>query len=321
MTTGVLLANMGGPQSEEDMQVFLKRMFLDPQILPVPHLIRKFLAKKISQSRYKASWEKYQLIGGTPIVKNTQATANKLQESLGKNYKIEIAFSYTNPLISESLEQLVAQNCTKIIVLPLYPQASFTTTQSVIDDVKKCKNITKKIPVHIVPEFHNNKNYLLFWETLIQQQIEQLNFKTPHLIYSAHSIPVSVAQKGDSYPDTIAETAKIIAGNLGVEYSVAYQSKMGKVKWLGPDTKEFLSKIEDKENAEILLVPVSFVSENLETLYDMDTDIIPYAKKIGFKNIARVTIPATHILMTEAFKELIITTSLKTKQEEHNTKF
>jgi len=290
--TGVLLVNMGGPESSKQMRIFLKNMFKDPFILPYSKPIRCLLALIISYTRYKKSWEKYKLIGGTPIVKATQKTVQRLQEKLGSKYKVSMAFSYSSPLIKKSCLQFIKEGIHDITIIPLYPQASYSTTSSVKADVEKAIPSKGQFNIRFIKEFYENELFIEFWSDLITKHITEFHYTRPFLLFSAHSIPQYLQDKGDNYPWAIALCSNRIAKKSGLEYDFAYQSGMKRGKWLEPNTKDKLKELNESGKKEIILVPISFVNENLETLYDLDRDILPYANKdLGIKSISRVKIP------------------------------
>ena len=303
--TGVLLVNMGGALSQKEMKVFLSRMFKDPYILPFGKLGRNMLAFLISNTRYKKSWAKYQLIGGTPIISATEKTMDVLQSELSEEYKVRVAFSYTEPLIPESIDAFIREGINDIIVIPLYPQSSSSTTWSVESDVNKAKE-GLNINIKLVKEFYDNKYYIEFWSNLIKQHITEKNYTKPFLIFSAHSIPTYMIEKGDTYPKTIAESARLISENLGLEYEQVYQSGMKRGEWMGPDVKDRLREMAAEGKDQIVIIPISFVNENLETLYDIDKEIVPFGlNELGIKNISRVMIPEADKTFIELLKNII----------------
>ncbi len=300
----ILIVNMGGPLSEEDMKIFLLKMFNDKRIIGMPGIIRKIIARKITTKRYKKSWEKYQMINGTPIIENTKITAKEIEKQLSGKYLVDYAFSYSNPLIAEAMKKLAEKGAKNIRVVPLYPQASYTTTGSVSDDIEKVSRKLKNIKITMSGDFSGNENFISFWEKQIREHIKINNLENPLLIFSGHSIPMKVVKKGDTYGKSIENSAKLISAKLNLEYKVCYQSKIGKVKWLEPDTKELLLKITGYK--QIVLVPISFVSENLETKYDLDTEIIPFIKeKCNFEHISRVQIPVVNNLLIKTYINLV----------------
>ena len=301
--TGILLINMGGPVSPAEVKKFLRLMFLDKHIIPAPFIIRNLLSLFISSSRYKKSWKKYNIIGGTPIKKNTQELVNAIQNKLGLSFYIKAAYSYSEPFISTAINEFYNDGIKNIIAIPLYPQASITTTESVIFDINN--TINKDIKINVAPEFYENKFFIEFWYNLIKSHIKNNKLSNPFLIFSAHSIPISFIKKGDTYQNAIEESAELIASSLELEYKVSYQSGMNARTWLGPDTLSSLKDLASKEIDEVVIIPISFVSENLETLYDLDNQIIPLIKEETSLNISRVNIPAIHPSFIEMIKNIV----------------
>jgi protoporphyrin/coproporphyrin ferrochelatase len=303
--TGVLLVNMGGPETPEELRKFLRLMFLDKHIIPASLLIREFLSFYISNTRYKKSWERYSIIGGTPLKKNTATLAELLQTSLGNTYKVKAAYSYSEPFISEALQEFVSEDILKVIAVPLYPHYSITTTASVEYDIHKTVARLPELKVRITPEFYGYVHFIEFWNDAISSHIKEQNLKDPFLLFSAHSIPLSFIKKGDSYPRAIEESAKLIAHASGNDHAVSFQSGMNPKTWLGPDTVFTIQRLAAEGKKEIVIIPVSFVSENLETLYDLDRQIVPLSRQENNIHISRVSIPEKDPVFCEIIKELV----------------
>ena len=303
---GVILVNMGGPESPEELRVFLSRMFKDPYILPYGKLGRNLLSFIISRSRYRKSWKKYELIGGTPLVESTRKTAEALQTVLGGDYLVKHAFSYSAPYISDSLNDFKTEGISEITVIPLYPQASYSTTSSVRADVQK---VTAKDPffrVTVQGEFYGHPGFINFWTSNITKHIGKQGITDPTLLFSAHSIPEYHVLKGDTYPEAIVNSSAMIATKLGYQFEAAFQSGMHHGKWIGPDVKEHLKMLKEEGLDNLVLVPISFVHENLETLYDLDQDIVHYAMNtLGFSNVSRVRLPESDPLLVNMLADLI----------------
>ncbi|OFX62123.1 MAG: ferrochelatase [Bacteroidetes bacterium GWA2_30_7] len=303
---GILLVNMGGPENPKEVKEFLKLMFLDKHIIQAPVFIRKFLSLYISSTRYKKSWKRYQEIGGTPLKKNTNILALDLQKKLGNSFKIKIAYSYSNPFINVALNEFFQENIYDIIVIPLYPQRSITTTDSVIYDVEKAKSKNKSAKISFVKEFYKNPLYIKFWKDLIESHIEVQKLKSPTLVFSAHSIPKSFIKQGDTYQFAIEESAKFISESCKLPFIVSYQSGMNPKTWLGPNTKETIENLASKNLKEIIIIPISFISENLETLYDIDKFIVPDANKLDSDmKVSRIKIPVVNANLIQLFESLI----------------
>ncbi len=288
--TGVLLVNMGGPESPGELKHFLRLMFLDKHIIPAPWLIRNFLSLYISSTRYKKSWERYQLIGGTPLKKDTLILARSLQEKLGIDFNVKSAYSYSELFINKAINEFSEENVNKIVIVPLYPQSSITTTGSVKEAVNCSKRNNPHLKIKVINEFYRHQKFTSFWSEAILQHKKTNNLKNPVLIFSAHSIPKSFIKKGDTYQKEIEESAKLIAESTGSEYKVSYQSGMNPKTWLGPDTVNTIEQLITGGGNEIVIIPISFVSENLETLYDLDKVIVPHFRKNNNVHVSRVRI-------------------------------
>jgi len=296
---GILLVNMGGPQSQKEMKFFLKNMFCDKTILPFSKLSRVIISTLISSFRYKKSWKKYLEIGGTPIIKDTEELAKQISDILGDEYKVAHAFTYSHPIIKDALVDLNNQGITDITVVPLYPHYSISTWESVVNYSKE-SNFDGNLK--FVKPFYKNKKYIEFFADAISKSIEDNNFSKPTLLFSAHSIPNKLIEKGDYYESDIKASAKLIADELNLEHYVSFQSQIGK-KWLGPITEDVIVELDKTSTKEVLIVPISFVGENLETLYDIGKVIITDAKKNTKLNIARMTFSENQELLAQAIVE------------------
>ncbi len=301
---------MGGPESPEELKKFLSRMFRDPRILPFSKPVRNILSLIISNARYRKSWKKYELIGGTPLIKATQRTAEEVQLELGEDWIVRYAFSYSMPDIQVGLERFKKEGIREITVIPLYPQASFTTTDSVIDDVKKITGKDSFYQVKILGEFYNHPGYVAFWVQLIKNHLEIHQIEDPTLVFSAHSIPEYHITNGDTYASSIVNSAALIATELGLHYEAGFQSGMKRGTWIGPDVKEHLKTLREEGIDNLVLIPISFVHENLETLYDLDQDIVPYAMEtLGFTHVSRVHLPETDPNLVKLLVKLVTKTN------------
>jgi ferrochelatase len=304
---GVLLVNMGGPESPEELKKFLSRMFRDPAILPFSKPVRHLLAFIISRSRYRNSWKKYELIGGTPLVKSTIKTAKALQSVLGESFEVKYAFSYQSPDITNALKDFKKEGISKIHVIPLYPQSSLTTTSSVKADIKRVTDKDPFFDLTVQEEFYTHPDFVAFWAFQIQKHLKEHGIVNPTLVFSAHSIPENLVSKGDTYPTGIINSAALIAENLGYHYEAAFQSGMKRGKWIGPDVREHLKTMKEEGIDDLVLIPISFVHENLETKYDLDHELLPYAKEeLGFKHVSRVQLPEADLLFVSLLVDLVL---------------
>lgn len=303
---GVMLVNMGGPESPEELKTFLSRMFRDPFILPFRKPFRNLLAFVISRTRYRKSWKKYELIGGTPLVKSTRKTAGSLQALLGEGYSVKIAFSYSSPDIQNAFNAFKNDGIQDITVVPMYPQASFTTTSSVLADVKKVTDKDPFFKVSVTGEFYSHPGFIAFWISNIEKHMVKHKIQDPTLVFSAHSIPEFNIEKGDTYAASVLACASLIATKMGLHYEAGFQSGMRGGKWIGPDIMEHLKTLREEGVDNLVMIPVSFVHENLETMYDLDIEIVPHAvKTLGFSNVSRVSLPESDPNLVAMLADLI----------------
>ncbi len=290
---GILLVNMGGAENEDELRFFLRNMFNDKHILPMPKFARRLLGFMISTFRTKKSWQKYELIGGSPLIDATKNTTDVLQKKLS-DYRVKFAFSYSKPLIPEVIRKFQDENISDITVVPLYPHNSITTFDAVKDEIRALSKIKSNLSLNIITPYYKDENFILFWADLIQNHIKKNQYQHPALLFSAHSIPLSFVKKGDTYPEQIQISAKLIADACKLPYKFAYQSQMKGSKWLQPNTQDVMADLR-RDFSELVLIPISFVSENLETLYDLDRDIVPFGKsELNFTKISRVNIDEKH---------------------------
>lgn len=292
---------MGGPHTEDELRLFLTNMFSDKYILPLPLGLRHFVASMISRKRAPSSWKKYQMIGGTPIICHTQMAGTALEESTG--IKVYPAYSYTKPYIGEVMKTMVEEGCDHITVVTMYPQESRTTTTSVFEDVDKAARKFKTVTIDKVGDYSSHPAFLNYWNTLIEEHIAREGVENPLILYTAHSVPVYSVKKGDKYPDLV----KTMAANLhkinGRRYEVAFQSRVGPVKWVGPDTDEHLKHLVEGGERKVVIVPLSFTTECLETVLDLDVNLpAPYRNGNQLDHFSRVIIPPAHPLFIQTLK-------------------
>jgi len=302
---GVLLVNMGGPGSETEIVPYLYRLFSDPLILNLPGILRKGVAALIAKLRRKKAVAKYALIGGkSPLADETSKQVQKLSEIL--NVPVRYAMRYTNPSIQDSSLELANLGVKRLVVLPLYPQYSKATTQSVWNYLDRHKD--RLLPFLFVRHHYHHLLYIRALSNLLNQALEQLDlqYKTA-TVFVAHSLPLKQVKSGDPYVNQVEETVSLVIREsaLQLPYYLAYQSRVGPVKWQGPSLEEVLQMLVDQQIQQLLVHPLSFVSENLETLYDLDIQFKNKCKKAGIKNYIRVPVPGIHPLYIDALASLI----------------
>ncbi len=304
---GVILLNMGGPDSLDAVQPFLYNLFSDNDIFQIPKPIQKPVAKLISTFRAKKVRKYYKLIGGkSPQKEQTFKQAKALQEKLGDRYKVVVAMRYWYPSTKDALKELLKEDIEKIILLPLYPQFSTTTTGSSFNEFYRVyKRLNLNIPVKKIYSYHNHQIYI---KAMVKQIKENLpNYQDYYFLFSAHSLPVKIIKKGDPYQKQTEETVRLIMKFFpNNRYSLAYQSKVGFVKWLEPMTDEEIVRLKKEEIEKLAIIPVSFVSEHSETLYELDIQYRELAENIGIKEFKRIPTLQNSELFIECLKDLVV---------------
>jgi ferrochelatase len=287
---GVILFQLGGPDTLDAIEPFLFNLFCDPDIIDFPfaRLGRKPLAKLISSTRAKKVQHHYSVIGGgSPIRRFTEQQARALQLKLTESSidaRCFVAMRYWHPFTAEAIEHLRAANCDEVVLLPLYPQYSSTTTGSSLNEWHRLFH--DDIPVHCVDTFYQNDLYL---EAVTEKLEEALaRFRDPQhpdIVFSAHSVPQSVIDHGDPYQRQIEETVELIMqrGGWRNPYRLCYQSKVGASKWLQPSLRRTMIDLRDEHVKEVCVVPISFVSDHVETLGEIDHEAREQARKLGME--------------------------------------
>jgi len=304
---GVLLLNMGGPDNLEAVEPFLYNLFSDHDIIQIPRLIQKPVAKIISKVRGKKVRKYYQVIGGkSPQLEQTLEQAEALQRELGKDYIVEVGMRYWKPFIKDGLENLIKEGVSKIILLPLYPQYSTTTTGSSINEFNRIiRNGNYPIEVKIIKSYYNNPTYIKAMVKNIKENLP--SYTDYYFLFSAHSLPEKLIRNGDPYKmETEVTVSKIMEFFPKNKYSLAYQSKIGPIKWLSPMTDEMIEKLAKSGIKNLAVIPVSFVSEHTETLYELDIQYKNLAENLGIKNFKRIPTLRVNPLFIQGLKELVL---------------
>jgi ferrochelatase len=285
---GIVLFQLGGPDTLEAIEPFLYNLFCDPDIIDFPfaRIGRKPLAKLISTTRARKVQHHYATIGGgSPIRRNTERQAQALEAELrsqGIDAHCFVAMRYWHPFTNEAIEKLRAAECDELVLLPLYPQYSSTTTGSSLNEWRR--QFRDDIPVHCNETFYRNSVYL---DAVVEKVNEALSrFPAPHtpeIVFSAHSVPMSVIEQGDPYQRQIEETVQLLMqrGGWSNQHRLCYQSKVGASKWLQPSLRQTLQNLAQEKQREVCVVPVAFVSDHVETLGEVDHEAREQAGRLG----------------------------------------
>lgn len=306
--TAVVLFNLGGPSSQEEVYPFLLSLFSDPAILSLPNPFRSLLAFFIAKRRLKEACHIYaQLGGGSPLLKNTQTQGIALEAELGEGYKVFIAMRHAAPLISSVFQDVRAYAPNEVILLPLYPQYSITTTGSAF---KEWKRVSKgqRAPTQFICCYPSENGFLKAQtELTLSQYKEAKKFGSPKVLLTAHGLPEKIIKKGDPYQSQVEQSAAKLIENLGIpeeDLVLCYQSRVGPLKWIGPFTEEEVVNA-SRENRPLVVVPLSFVSEHSETLVELDITYRELALREGCPAYFRVSTVQTHPLFIQGLASLI----------------
>lgn len=359
---GVLFLNLGGPETMKDVEGFLYNLFADPDIIRLPPLLsvlQKPLAYFIAKRRAPKSSEAYQSIGGgSPIVRYTREQSQLVQQSLRDrgfdNANCYFAMRYWHPYTEEVLEQIRRDGVNTMVIVPLYPQFSISTSGSSLrllqDIFYKQPEIWggDKVAHTVVPAWYHRKGYVKAMAKLIVEQIGQYSPEETqdgiHVLYSAHGVPQSYIEAGDPYQKQIEECIKLISREVqkqlasdrlrpaemtrqlglqlagfkkaekvtgsaespAVKFHLSFQSRVGPVKWLQPYTEEKLVDLGKDGVKNLVVVPVSFVSEHIETLEEIDMEYKELAHENGIANWKRVPALNTDPIFIEDLTDLVI---------------
>ena len=285
MSKAILLLNMGGPNSIDEVEIFLKNMFADPYILQTNAITRKLVGTIIVKKRLKEAIENYKIIGGkSPLLEITNSLAKRV-ESLSK-IKTYPVMRYVPPFAKEVLLKLKDENIDKLILFSMYPHYSTTTTKSSIEDViKVCKEIDYAPKIEIVDRYYDNKEYIKLQIKLIKETLENSSAKDKKLIISAHGLPLDIIKKGDPYQKHIETNVELIKDELKKEglnfqsIELAYQSKVGNGTWLEPNLEDVLR---NPTNLSVLIFPIAFTIDNSETIFELDIEHREIATKLKY---------------------------------------
>jgi len=312
MKKAVVLFNLGGPDKLESVEPFLFNLFNDPAIINIPSIFRYPLAKLISKKRAPIAKNIYKAIGSkSPILELTQNQAKDLENNLLRkgNYKCFVVMRCWHPRAFDVIKKVKEYNPEEIILLPLYPQYSASTSGSSINEWKNlCKKEKYKVKTKTICCYPTENNFIASHVSLIQKTLETIKNNNFKLIFSAHSLPESKIKKGDPYQWHVEETVKEIISKLKnkhLDHVISYQSRVGPMKWIGPSTDIEIVKY-SKERKGIVIVPVAFVSEHSETLVELDIEYKRLAEKNGCLFYKRVPALGNEENFIKGLSELVL---------------
>lgn len=303
----VVLFNLGGPDSRDSIRPFLMNFFTDPNIIRVPGFLRRFIAARIADRRAgNEAGDSYALLGNkSPLLENTLAQAAALEEKLNaggdhKSYKVFVSMRYWHPMAPEAAQAVKAWDPHHIVLLPLYPQFSTTTTRSSFQSWDAaCDDIDLLLPTSTVCCYPLEDGFIdasaLNVKAVYDRALAETG-KTPRILFSAHGLPEKVIDDGDPYQWQCEQTARAIAERTGIadpDWQICYQSRVGPMKWIGPSTEEAIRQAAE-DGVPVVILPHAFTQEHVETLVEIEIEYRHLADEIGLDGFYRVPVVSVH---------------------------
>ena len=319
---GILLLNLGGPERIQDVGPFLYNLFADPEIIRLPNpILQKPLAWLISTLRSSKSQEAYRSIGGgSPLRRITEQQARELQSLLrqrGVDATSYVAMRYWHPFTESAVADIKADGIDEVVVLPLYPHFSISTSGSSFRELQRLRQMDERfesLPLRCIRSWYDHPGYVRSMAELIAEQVRASDdVEKAHIFFSAHGVPKSyVEEAGDPYQQEIQACAALIMAELEIivghsnPHTLAYQSRVGPVEWLKPYTEEALEELGRAKTQDLVVVPISFVSEHIETLEEIDIEYRELATESGVVNFRRVRALDTYPPFIAGLADLVV---------------
>jgi ferrochelatase len=302
---------MGGPDTIETVEPFLFNLFTDRDIIRIgPAFLQPLIARFIARRRSLKSVAFHEQIGGrSPIRELTEHQASALESLLGPEFRCFVAMRYWKPSTIEALAAVKREGISRIIVLPLYPHYSRATTGSSINELKRVLALSgSEFSVSYIDRFYDHPLYIEALAGRIEEGLAGFSDRElTHILFSVHSLPQSLIDGGDPYLDHILETVRLVMERFdGMDYHLAFQSRAGPVKWLEPSTEEMLKNLAAAGCEDLLVVPLSFVSDHIETLYEIDIQYAEEARTLGIENFRRSPSLNDSPLFIKCLAELVL---------------
>ena len=303
--TAVILFNLGGPDKPAAVEPFLFNLFFDPAIIGLPTPLRWLVAKLVSKRRAPTARAIYEKIGGgSPLLPETRAQADALQTELGPEFKVLIAMRYWHPFTEQAVAAARAWGAERVLLVPLYPQYSKTTTGSSLACWRDAAE-DWPIPTKAIRAYPTLPGLV----AAIADRVRETAATLPgaRILFSAHGLPKKVVVAGDPYPEQVMLTARAVVvaiGIAGLDWAVCYQSRVGPLEWIGPPLEDELARAA-ADQLPVIVVPIAFVSEHSETLVELDIEYRHRADDMGVPGYARVPAVGCHPAFIAGLAEMV----------------
>jgi ferrochelatase len=314
----VVLFNLGGPDRPESIRPFLENLFTDPAILRVPGFVRPWLGKLIAWRRTPTATENYAVLGGrSPLRELTEAQAAALQAALAgadAEYRCFIAMRYWHPMSDAAAREVAAWAPDAVLLLPLYPQYSTTTTGSSIAAwAEAAQRAGLTAPTTTLCCYHSDPGFAEASAAMVRTAYAKARAAVPaelplRILFSAHGLPETIVRQGDPYQWQVEQTVAAVVARLGIaglDQAVCYQSRVTPQKWLGPSIEQELERASHDRTA-VLVCPIAFVSEHSETLVELDVEYRAEAERLGVPAYFRVPAQNSDAGFIAALRDLVL---------------
>ncbi|MGE5247823.1 MAG: ferrochelatase [Verrucomicrobiota bacterium] len=312
--TGVVLLNMGGPDSPGAVRPFLARLFSDRDLieLPAAAVTQPLFAWVVSRLRARKVRRYYEEIGGgSPIAAITEAQRSALEASLrgtGHSFKVYVGMRYWHPLSKHAALEMKEDGVSRAIALPLYPHYCGATTGSSLKDLRRWLAWAGcPIPVTEIRSYPDHPKYVAALAETVSGRIEGVDSAGMFLLFSAHGVPKRLIDRGDPYQSETERTVAAVMRNFpGLPHGISYQSRAGRAEWLSPDTVDEVTRLGRDGVRTLVVVPVSFVSDHIETLHELDIRLAAHAKASGIRSFLRAPALNDSSLFIDALKDIVL---------------
>ena len=287
-----VILNLGGPEGGEHVSAYIRRMLSDRSVMPLPWPVRPLVARLIAGRRAGVVAEHYRAIGGrSPIGAQTRAQAEALRAALGGSIPVRYAFRHSTPRADSVVPGMAESGVRRIVAVPAYPQAAASTSGSALRDLDRAAT-RSGLEVRAVPSFPEAPGYI----DALAELVFPLLTPGAHLVFSAHGLPERAVRRGEMYVEEVERTVRALQRRLpgGTPSSLAFQSRVGPMKWIGPELKAEVARLAGEGVRSLVVAPISFVCENLETLYELDVELAAHAVACGITAFARAPAPGCH---------------------------
>ena len=315
---GVVVLQLGGPDSLAAVEPFLYNLFSDPDIIAIPFgtIFRRPHARFIARKRAPIAAEHYRHIGGrSPINEITARQSAALEQSLNRSVpaRVFVAMRYWNPSTSEAVDALVKEHIGRVVLLPLYPHYSVTTTGSSLNEWNRVVTASHaRFETDTIQEYHLHPAYIKSIVERITEALQRFpeqHRSSVHLLFSAHGTPESLVRKGDPYKKQIESTVDSVmkTGKFSQNHDLSFQSRVGPQKWISPFTTETVRRLAGGGVKNLIVIPIAFVSDHIETLYELNVEVRELAMRNGIGQFEITEGLNTSATFIEALTQLVLT--------------